>query len=84
LERKTMTKLTVVVVALALSAAATVAIAQSDTGFAKPAAADAAVRESMMNALKSAQVPKRESTGTPSGASVAAAKSMPAAASVKP
>jgi hypothetical protein len=83
LERK-MTKLTVVVVAVGLSAAAAVAFAQSDTGFAKPAAADAAVREKMMDALKVAPVAKKESAGTPSSASVEATKSKPAAASVKP
>ena len=79
-----MTKLTLIVVAVALSATTTVAIAQSETSFAKPAAADPTVRESMMNALKAAPVPKKESAGTPSGPSVAAAKSMPAAATVKP
>jgi hypothetical protein len=79
-----MTKLTLIVVAVALSAAATVAIAQSDTGLAKPAAADAKVREGITNSLKAASVPKRESTGKPSSPSVEATKNTPAAASVKP
>lgn len=79
-----MTKLTVVVVAVALLAATTVAIAQSDKGVATPAAADAKVRAGMMDAVKAAPVPKRESIGTPSGPSVDAAKGTPSEPSAKP
>ena len=74
-----MTKLTVCVVAAALSAAATVAIAQTapttnDRGMAIPSAADPAVRDSVMATVKAAPAASQKSDQGEAQAAAPAAK----------